>query len=316
MKKALLLVSCILLFNCGQKKTEQTSDSVTTNETNTNDGSHYKIVYLTDYYSNFISAVKKDYSNKRKLYDETILDALKKDFFSNSEYRSFYEDAFTYFVPDTAGMLHVIEGIKKNKKEIDNRISRVVNRCKDDLNNDSITFYIQPPGIIGSEMLTRMGGVTGLTVGSKQILITIDTDIEKWDDALEHYASRELYKAYWTKTVYDTSYKWTLLRHLVLEGKADSYTHHTFPTAKIPWAFALNNMDKSKLWKKIKPRLDAKNNFYLMEVMFGSSNYPAWGGYTMGYTLVQNVMEKNPKLTFNELTELKAEKILEMSDWK
>lgn len=316
MKNVILSAIFLFLLSCGTKTKEQAAETKEPSENTVSEGARYKIVYLNSYYSNYINAVKKDYSNKRKIYDETILEALKKDFFTKSEYLSFYEDAFTYFVPDTAGMEHVINGIKKNKKEIDERISNAVNRCKADLKNDSITFYIQPPGITGSEMLTRMGGITGLTVGSKQILITIDTDIESWDEALEHYTSRELYKAYWTKTNYDTSYKWTLLRHLVLEGKADSYTHSIFPTAKTPWAFALSNMDKSKLWKKIKPRLDAKNNFYLMEVMFGSSNYPAWGGYTMGYTLVQNVMEKNPKMKFEELTKLDAAKILEMSDWK
>lgn len=316
MKKTLLFVTSLILFSCGEKTTNETTEKKETIESKGSDGAHYKIIYLNNYYNNYLSAVKKDYTNKRKIYDETILNALKKDFFAKSEYCSFFEDAFTYFVPDTAGMEHVLNGIKTNKKEIDNRISQAINRCKTDLNNDSITIYIQPPGITGSQMLTRMGGVTGLTIGSKQILLTIDTDVPAWDEALEHYMSRELYKAFWTKNNYDTSYKWTLLRHIVLEGKADSYTHHIFPNAKIPWAFALSNIDKSKLWKKIKPRLDAKNSLYLMEVMFGSNNYPAWGGYTMGYTLVQNVLEKNNKLKFEELNSLEAEKILDMSDWK
>ena len=100
---------------------------------------------------------------------------------------------------------------------------------------------------------------------------------------LEYSVAHEFNHAYWTNENLTDTYKFTLLRYLVFEGKADSFAHLLYPKVKAPWAFALDNKGKTDLWNKIKPDLQSDNHTLLGEVIFGSKNYPGWGGYTLGY---------------------------------
>jgi uncharacterized protein YjaZ len=310
MKKPLLCLATLVLFGCSQHSSEQKKENDGVNDP------HYKIVFLDSYYTNYVAEVKKDYPNKRNIYIEKVVEPLIAKYFSKCEYLELFKEGFSYFTPDTVGILHAASEVKANKKEIEELINKSITKCATYLKNDSITFFVEPPAITDSQILQQMGGVTGLTIGRKQILITIDTKVKDWKQVLQESVAHEFHHAYWTNKYYDSTYKWNMLNYLVFEGKADSFTRLLYPDAKMPWTTALGEKEKAELWTKIKPRLSARNPLFMTEVMFGSNNYPAWGGYTLGYSIVQSALKKNPKLQLEEWTKLDSEKILEMSDWK
>ena len=107
-----------------------------------------------------------------------------------------------------------------------------------------------------------------------------------------------------------------MLRYLVLEGKADSFAHMLYPDVKLPWTSALTENEKAELWNKIKPLLNSEDPNLLSEVMFGSEKYPMWGGYTIGYDIVQTAFKDKPVLSAKDRTDMAVEKILEMSAYK
>ena len=49
--------------------------------------------------------------------------------------------------------------------------------------------------------------------------------------------------------------------------------------------------------------------------MFGSNNYPLWTGYTLGYSIVNDALTKNPNMKFEDWDKLDAEKFMELSGW-
>ncbi len=310
-KKFIPLVA-LLLIGCGNKKNSDSKDGSSEKK----DGASYKIVYLTAQYKSYIDAVKKDYSNKGKIYDEKLINPLINNYFSKCEYLDLFRYGYSYFIPDTMGIEHAINGINANKNEIEEAIHKSINKCSEYLKDDSITFYVQPPNISRSEILNKMGGVTGMTVGGKHILITVDTDVNGWKDGMEYCVAREFLHSYWTNTHYDSTFKWTLLRYLAYEGKADIFAKKLYPTAKAPWTSALDEPKKVELWKKITPRLHTRNFFFIPEVMFGSKEYPLWSGYTLGYKMVEDALKSQPNLKLEEWVALDAEKLRDMSGWK
>jgi uncharacterized protein YjaZ len=302
----LLLVAC-----GGDKKNTENANG----EKEGSKNASYKIVYLTPQYQKYVDAVKADYQNKRKIFDQILLDPLVNGDFSKCEYLDMFRFGYSYFVPDTVGIQSIINNINKNKQEIDEVIHKAVTKSQAYINTDSVIFYIQPPNIASSDILTKMGGVSGMTVGKKRILFSVDPAVANWKESLEHATAGECYSSYWTNKYYDSTFKWTMLRYMVWKGKADAFQKMVYPTANMPWTVALDEPKKAEMWAKIKPKLNTRNFFFMSEVMFGSNNYPLWTGFTLGYSIVNDALTKNPNMKFEEWDKLDAEKFMELSSW-
>ena len=83
-----------------------------------------------------------------------------------------------------------------------------------------------------------------------------------------------------------------------------------------PWTIALTENQRSDLWNKIKPNLQSEDISYQMEVMFGSRNYPVWGGYSVGYDIVLTALTNSKNLKEVNWTNFEADKILALSNYK
>ena len=79
---------------------------------------------------------------------------------------------------------------------------------------------------------------------------------------------------------------------------------------------ALTESQISDLWNKIKPNLQSEDIGLQMEIMFGSRNYPVWGGYSVGYDIVITALENNKNLIADYWTNLEAVNILRKSKYK
>lgn len=275
----------------------------------------HKVIYLDSYYSHFINSIKSDTTGIQKKYSEIIKDAILSDHFLNTEYFEIIIESFSYPIKDTSGLLKFVSDINANKNQIETIISGAFKLCNKHLNNDSVIFYILPLNADIKKILNKMGGVSGQTAGSNKILLTIDFDNASWKEMLEYAVAHEFNHAYWTRINYSASYKWTLIRYLLFEGKADSFAHLLYPNVKAPWTIALSNKEKENLWNKIKPNLQSENPSLHGEIMFGYKNYPTWGGYTLGYDIMQAAFKNNPELLKTNWTNLEAEKLLELSGY-
>ena len=309
MKYGLTGIISLFFLGCGQQPS-QTTDS------NKEKTPFCKVIYLDHYYTDFLKAVSADNSNRDKLYTEKIKEPLIKDHFSKSEYSDLVLESFSYPIADTSGLTKFISDLNANRTQIEEIISSAFADCNKHLKNDSVVFYIVPSTSDLKEVISKMGGVTGQTAGSKQVLLTIDFNLNSWKELLTYTVAHEFNHTYWTNTYKNLYFKFTLLRYMIFEGMADSFAHLMYPDVKAPWTSALSDNEKAALWNRIKPDLQSDDPTLLSSVMFGSKDYPIWGGYTLGYDLIQKASKNRPDFFKTKWTISDDEKILELSGYK
>lgn len=274
-----------------------------------------KIVFLDSFYTAFIDKVEANDKNIDSVYKENIQTKIYNTYFQKSEYAYIVKDFFAAPIKNTAELKTSIDRIILNKVSILSKIAAALKKSKAQLNNDSLTIYIIPVNPASRQTINQMTGIMGLTAGSKQIILTIEPDVAGWENMLEYAVAHEFNHAYWTYTNFAKSTKWTLLDYLVFEGRGDVFANMLYPKVKAPWTLALNEKERTDLWNKISSKLQSEDVPFQLAVMFGSDNYPVWGGYTLGYSIVQMAL-KNKKLTAKDWINLSSEKILEMSKYK
>lgn len=275
-----------------------------------------KIIFLTDYYTTFIDKVRADNKNLDSIYKENIQNSIYDKYFQKSEYAFIVKDFFEPTIKNTSELKKSIDKITLNRETIKNKIIDALKKSRQNIDIDSLTIYIIPINPESRQVIEAMSGIMGLTAGSKQIILAIEPDILGWENMLEYAVAHEFNHAYWTGMNFGKSSKWTLLDYLVFEGRGDYFAHSLYPNVVAPWAMALTEDQKLELWNKIKPNLQSEDISYQMEVMFGSRNYPVWGGYSIGYDLVLTALTNNKKLKVSNWTNLGSDKILEESKYK
>jgi len=275
-----------------------------------------KIIFLTDVYTTFINEVKTKNKSPESVDRETIQTSICDKYFRKSEYAEFVKDFITAPIRNTSELKKSIDRISLNKETIKAKIMGALKKSRQNLDNDSLAIYIIPVNPDSRQIIEAMNGIMGLTAGSKQIILTIEPDILGWENMLEYAVAHEYNHAYWTNVNFRKSFTWTLLHYLVFEGRADYFAHLLYPNVVAPWTVALTENQKSDLWNKIKPNLQSEDISYEMEVMFGSRNYPVWGGYSVGYDIVLTALTNNKKLKAVHWTNLEADKILAFSNYK
>ena len=285
--------------------------TMTFGQTNTD-----KIIFLTDVYTTFIDKVKTDNRSLDSIYKENIQTTIFDKHFQKSEYDFIVKDFFATPIKNTSELAKSIDRITLNQETIKTKIIGALKKSRQDIDNDSLTIYIIPVNPDSRSVIKAMTGIMGLTAGSKQIILTIEPDILGWENMLEYAIAHEFNHAYWTNVNFGKSAKWTLLDYLVFEGRGDYFAHLLYPNLIAPWTTALTENQKSDLWNKIKPNLQSEDISLQMEVMFGSKKYPVWGGYSLGYDIVQKALTNNKKLKSNIWTNLSSDKILELSKYK
>jgi uncharacterized protein YjaZ len=285
--------------------------TMTFGQTNTD-----KIIFLTDVYTTFIDKVKTDNRSLDSIYKENIQTTIYDKHFQKSEYDFIVKDFFATPIKNTSELAKSINRITLNQETIKTKIIGALKKSRQNIDNDSLTIYIIPVNPDSRSIIKAMTGIMGLTAGSKQIILTIEPDILGWENMLEYAVAHEFNHAYWTNVNFGKSAKWTLLDYLVFEGRGDYFAHLIYPNLIAPWTTALTENQKSDLWNKIKPNLQSEDVSFQMEVMFGSKNYPVWGGYSVGYDIVQKALTNNKKLKSNIWTNLSSDKILELSKYK
>lgn len=275
-----------------------------------------KIIFLTDFYKSFIDKVEMSNKSVDSIYKENIQTAICDKYFQKSEYAFIVKDFFATPIKNISELTKSIDRITLNQETIKTKIFGALKKSRQHIDNDSLTIYIIPGNPDSRNVIKAMTGIMGLTAGSKQIILTIEPDILGWENMLEYAVAHEFNHAYWTNMNFGKSAKWTLLDYLVFEGRGDYFAHLLYPDVVAPWTKALNEKQIMDLWNKIKPNLQSEDMSYQIEVMFGSRNYPVWGGYTLGYNIVLSALTNNKKLKPNNWINLSSDKILELSKYK
>ncbi len=301
------IISKIILLTCALLSSLASSYGQTTPD---------KIIFLTDYYETFVDELNADDKKVDSIYNEKVLTPIYNRYFKKSEYSAIVKDFIASPINNIFELKQSIDRISKNKTTIENKIIGALNKSRLSMANEGLTIYVIPVNPNLKQVIEGMSGIMGLTAGSKQIILTIEPDILGWKSMLEYAVAHEFNHAYWTNLNYGKSTNWTLLDYLVFEGKGDYFAHSLYPSVIAPWTMALTKNQISDLWNKIKPNLQSEAIGLQMEIMFGSRNYPVWGGYSVGYEIVRTALMHHKNLKADYWTNLNAVTILEKSNYK
>lgn len=326
MKNFISLLGLLFLASCAQPdgdspSSQQTKDSIASssnasspNPAQADNKSQNKVILLDSLYTAYVDEVARG-ANKDNAYTRKVSVPIFAGL-QNAEFIDLIRNEFSVPVQDTTTLRKKITLLRANLDQIKNRVYSALAKCDSALPNTGSIFYIIPASTVRNNLLARMGGVTGSTAGGKHTFLVVDPDVPTWSEHLEYATAHEYNHQYWVRNCYSPNFEWSMLEYLFFEGKADSFAHLLYPKVKVAWTSALTETGKIELWARIKPGLNKHDMRLLGEVMFGSQNYPLWGGYTLGFDLVQTALKNNPELEKQNWTKMDAAKLTGFSNYK
>jgi len=158
-------------------------------------------------------------------------------------------------------------------------------------------------------------GVTAITTGTGNIIISIDPREDKWQNILEYVIAHEYHHSVWTSRNFQRK-DFSIIEYLIFEGRADFFANIIFPDIEIPWIRNLSAVKEKEVWNIIKDVLESRDEDLNTKIMVGDEKIPYGSGYSIGYHIVSNYMMSNPKSSIVELTDMNPQEVLKRSKYQ
>jgi uncharacterized protein YjaZ len=159
----------------------------------------------------------------------------------------------------------------------------------------------------------KLNGVDANTNWQNTILLSIGKT-ESWQSALEESVMHE----YCHAITMNFSNPWvmekfTLADYLIFEGLADNFVKAVLNRQPI-WLKKLPKTKELALLEKLRDNFASTDINFNRKVMFGEGkDFPVWGGYWLGFKMVQSFLANNPQMSFREIVQLPLHDIFKRS---
>ncbi len=144
-------------------------------------------------------------------------------------------------------------------------------------------------------------GFGGYTPDANTVLISVDTDNAKLahtiDTELVHTLAHEMHHAMRWRSV---GYGDTLGAALVTEGLADHFSVEATGGAPSLWTQGFTDEALEDLLVRAGAELD-NSDYSHADWFFGGNGLPKWGGYALGYYIVEKYLAAHPGVTAGSL---------------
>ena len=198
------------------------------------------------------------------------------------------------------GDLKKYRGISEDqKKEIEKTITETVGKCNKGLSIPTKNFIFIYP-FLTTEDDKVFDGVIAVAVYSCVFHVFVDLDAFS-KKSIENTVAHELNHTIYYYHHYDDFNNYTLLDEILLEGLAENFREQFFDPEVTPWAGALERVEALDLLKKSIGILNSRDKTAIKDFLFGNSEYKKWTGYSVGYWLVKEFIEKNNNLSWDEI---------------
>lgn len=196
--------------------------------------------------------------------------------------------------------------LSSRKKSISAFINQVVSSVERDIDFGDVEIEIVETK--NSAVLKNINGIGAYTPSEDFIRLTIDVVHPGMDEQLNTYLHipliHELHHC--ARRRAGVAIDGTTFGECIFsEGLADYFAYTKTGTLP-PWIIDIHKQDKELLRKKIKGLYEKEFTLddYTAWFIKGSEekNIPAFAGYTLGFDMVKNLIEKNPQHTILSLT--------------
>ncbi len=196
------------------------------------------------------------------------------------------------------------------KKIIKKTIGQTIKKCDKILPLPTKNFIFVFPWF-PSEKEIVFNGSFGFAAYSCVIHLFVNLDIfskKSVADSIAHEINHTISYYYH----FDRYSNWTLLDHMVNEGLAENFREDVFvKTNSALWSIALTKKKAFNILISIKRYLNFKDQLLHQRILFGDKKYKRWAGYSIGYWLVKDFINKNKDLSWEEIIKTDPEDILE-----
>lgn len=163
--------------------------------------------------------------------------------------------------------------------------------------------------------LRDMGGVGGFTPGANTFWVTILPQ-PGWQDWIRYTVAHEYHHSVWLARHGATDPINNMGDYLVFEGRADAFAAIVDPTRRPAWTHALSAEQEPRAWRTMQRHLQATAPELLTGLMFGGADgMPRWGGYTIGFRIVQTYLKSHAQASIEQWTAIKASELLRQSGY-
>ena len=197
---------------------------------------------------------------------------------------------------------------KSEKEVIEKTIKETVLRCNKVLPVPTKIFIFVLP-YLPTKKDRVFRGVMGLACYSCVFHIFVSPD--EWTsaaliDTVAHELNHTIYYYYH----YNDFGNYTLLDEMILEGFAENFKEHTIHTPPSAWATAMDKESAYSALQSMSDILFSKDPGVIQGVLFGCDRYKRWTGYSVGYWIIKNFIEKNKHLSWKEMMKIDSQSIL------
>jgi uncharacterized protein YjaZ len=117
------------------------------------------------------------------------------------------------------------------------------------------------------------------------------------------------------RTVSGPGFGNTLGEYLVSEGMASAFFRQAFPGTDAPWDNALTPVQEHALWNRAQPVLDLGGLSVYSQWFYGGDGVPQWTGFTMGYHIAVDYIQRHSGTSAASLVDAPAATILAGSSY-
>ncbi len=174
---------------------------------------------------------------------------------------------------------------------------------------DDIDVYVLP--LCNKKASEDLDGVNGFTVEGRNVLyLLIDITHPNWRKSLQETVPHE-----YAHMFYTAKFSWnSILDGIVNEGLAEHFREYVIGGDQAPWSVALKKDEAIKILNelpesRLNELIDDSNVDLYISYFFGTKNLPEWYGYSLGYWLIDEVMNRG-KVDLIELFKKSPKEIL------
>ena len=197
------------------------------------------------------------------------------------------------------------------KSEIEKVISETVEKCNERLSVPTKNFIFVHPYLTTKDD-NIFDGVMAVAVYSCVFHLFINLD-EYSEKSIKNTVAHELNHTIYYYHHYNDFNNYTLLDEILLEGLAENFREQYFDPEITQWAGSLEKEEAFQILKDLdKNTLESKDQKVIKEFLFGNAKYKKWSGYSTGYWLVKEFINKNKSLSWDELMKTNSKRFIEI----
>ncbi|MDD4762128.1 MAG: DUF2268 domain-containing putative Zn-dependent protease [Candidatus Pacebacteria bacterium] len=198
---------------------------------------------------------------------------------------------------------------EKQKEEVEKVIKETIDKCNKKLPIPTKNYIFIFP-FLPAENENVFKGVVGVAQYSCVFHIFLNPNV--WTPkALANSVAHELNHTIFYYNHYNDFENYTLLDEIIMEGLAENFRERIVDLEPSPWVMALTKEEAFLILGSLESRLFSKDKDLIKDVLFGNEKYKKWTGYSVGYWLVKEYLNKNPDFLWKEIIKKDSEDFLE-----